>query len=64
MGQFQSHEEEAGPVPDRFFFSLDQFSPVLREILAHNYRVVIHYRNCRMLLCPEDVPGQVLDSCR
>lgn len=21
MGQFQSHEEEAGPVPDRFFLS-------------------------------------------
>lgn len=48
MDQFQSHEEKAGPVPDHFF-SPDQFSPVLREILAHNNGFVKRYRNYWML---------------
>lgn len=61
MGQFQSHEEEAGSVPDHFF-SPDQFPPVVREISAYNYGFVIHDRNWRVLLCPEDVPGQVSHS--
>lgn len=59
MGQFQSHEEKSGPVPDDFFCTQDQFPTVLREISVYNYGFVIYNRNCKMLLCPEDVPGQV-----
>lgn len=43
-----------------FFFSVAQFPPVLREILEHNNGFVKHYRNCRMLLCPEDVQDKSL----